>query len=230
MIFFAAETPAQGFDKLSLIGVTLNYNQRTGTYDFRGNHLEEIGKPDLLTSGFVLGKRWRLLPSLRLQLSANINYGSVVDDSLPARYFTSGDVSVFTGTIIHTTFLYGGADADFQVPVAGSPGSLLFLHAGGGGHVVSMDESERTLDSPPAIVQGDNYTVSQLSLSTSLRGGLGFEIILSPRYGFCLDYSLRYWYPVHFEMSRDLFPYNPVHYHERFFSHELNVSLLVKRR
>ena len=224
------DTSAQSLDKVSLIGGTLDYNVRKGTVYLDDDHTEDIGKPSLVTGGFVLGKRWQLLQGLRLQISADIKYGTVVDDTLPASYFNSLNVSMYTPTIIYTTFLYGGCVADFQVPFAITSSGGWYVHAGGGGHIVDMNESERTLDNPPEIVEYDNYPVSQLALSASVQGGLGFEIALSPRYGFALEYSLRYWYPVHYEMSRDLFPVDPMHYHEQFFSHELAVMLLVKRR
>jgi hypothetical protein len=93
-----------------------------------------------------------------------------------------------------------------------------------------MSESESTLENTPRLVANDPYPVTVLSVSPSVQAGLGFELQLSPHLGFGVAYTARYWYPVHYGMQRDLFPYDPQHYHERFFSHELDLLLLVKKQ
>ena len=65
--------------------------------------------------------------------------------------------------------------------------------------------------------------------SGSVHAGLGFEIAITPIFGFAASYTFRYWYPVHYGMHRDLFPWRPVDYRERFLSHEFDIIMLVKR-
>ena len=212
-------------DNLPFFGFSVDYHQRRGYLDFGNDRIEEVRRNDFPAVGILLGKRWRLAPWVRLQASASVKYGSVVDDTLPAILLSD---NTSQETLLRTSFLYGNCLADVQFPFRAAPDGQWFLHAGGGGHVAKAWETE-VLAGNTAQRVADAYLEEHTIFSASVHGGLGFEIAISPRFGFAIEYTLRYWYPIYYGMQRDLFPTASVGYRERFLSHEFDVLFLVKR-
>jgi hypothetical protein len=218
-------------DDLALFGASLDYSERRGYLDFGGNRIEELNGSSLFTAGVMLGKRWKLSRRLRVQVTVDIKYGSVAGDTLPPSAFRDNNgVASFHSTLLKTSLFHGGCIAELHYPVKVAPDGQWFLLAGAGAHLARIRESETLLDNPDVPVSGDPYVEDDhVTLSASIHGGMGFEIIVSPLFGIAASYSLRYWFPVRYGMSRDLFPDRPVDYRERFLSHEFNVLILVKR-
>lgn len=208
-------------DSLPFIDIRSVYHERRGRFDLGGGHSEEVDKKDLITFGAGLGKRWRLSPGLRVQFTADINYGSVVDDTL---YPGNGT----TPTVLTTVLIYGSVLADVQCFLHPRSNDGLFLHAGTGLHVANVHENETYIDDPNQPLM-DPYLVHRTRLSASVHGGLGGEMAVSQTLGFALVYSLRWWFPVRYAATRDLFPMAAIPYRERFYSHELDLQILVKR-
>ena len=228
MINAAATEP---IDNLPLFGCTLDYSQRRGFLEFSGGHTEALDRNNLLTMGVMMGKRWPIGHRMRLQVAADIQYGSTVDDTLgaiPVR--DAGGTVTMQPTLLKTPLFHGGCVAELQYPFKVAPDGQWFLIAGAGAHIARVREREVILGNPQIRVTGDSYVEgSEVMFSASIHGGLGFEIIVSPLFGIAASYSLRYWYPVRYGMTRDYFPYQPIDYRERFLSHEINVIVLVKR-
>jgi hypothetical protein len=218
-------------DELALFGVSFDYSSRSGQYDFGGGRGEEVDKYNLLSSGVLLGKRWKLHRRLRLQASFDVRYGSTSRDTLPPIPLVdeNGGTTV-ASTLLRTSLFHGGLAAELHYPVSVARDGRWFLIAGAGIHAARVRETELLLDDPSIIVDNDPYVEDDhWALSASVNAGLGFEIIVSPVFGVAFSYSLRYWNPVRYGATRDLFPDHPVDYSERFLSHEFAFVVLARR-
>ncbi len=224
-------TGTEPIDNLPLFGLSIDYSERRGFLDFGGNHTESLDRNNLFTGGIIMGKRWPLGHTLRLQIAADIKYGSAADDTLAAIPVTDvNGVVTFEPTLLTTALFHGGCVAELHCPFKVAPNGQWFLLGGGGAHITRIREREEVLGNSQIQVTGDPYVEgNKVMFSASIHCGLGFEIIVSPLFGVAASYSLRYWYPVHYGMTKDYFPYKSVGYRERFFSHEFNIIVLVKR-
>jgi hypothetical protein len=218
-------------DELALFGISIDYSDRTGYYDFGGDRVEKVDKYDILTAGVLLGKRWKLHRKLRLQVSIDVRYGSTARDTLPPILLVDENGGTTTAsTLLKTSLFHGGCAAELHYPVNVARDGRWFLIAGAGAHAARVRETETLLDDPTIIVDKDYYVEDDhWALSASVNAGLGFEIIVSPVFGVAFSYSLRYWNPVRYGTTRDLFPDHPVDYSERFLSHEISFVVLARR-
>ncbi|MBN2036133.1 MAG: hypothetical protein JW768_05265 [Chitinispirillaceae bacterium] len=214
----------EALDNLWFFGVPLQYHERRGYLEFDENHVQRLGKGAVFTKGAEVGKRFRLPYNFRLQVAADINYGRTIDDTLPP--IMVGDSAL--STQLMAVLFYGGVIADLQYPIKVSPDASWYWHAGYGCHLAELGEYE-TINNNPKLRVNDDYLEFNRMWSGSIHGGGGFEIAFSQVIGIAFSYSLRYWYPVHYGMVRDLFLMRPVDYKEKFFSHEIDIVLLVKR-
>ncbi len=230
IVLFSLAPAAAELDFLSnapFAGLSADYSERRGTYDLGGGGTQDVNLNDCITYGITGGKRFPLTPWLRLQVAGVVQYGSVVDDTLPA------GTSVDSAAIVRKMLLQGGIIADLQYPINLSGGKLsrsrFYLHAGGGLHLARIWESEVLLDNQSEAVTGDPALLSpQVMLSPSVHGGIGWEVKLSRTLGLALSYSLNYGDLVHYT-STD-FGYFPlgIPYSERFISHQIDVVFLFR--
>jgi hypothetical protein len=211
-------------DKQWFIGIPLQFHERRGFLKFDDDHVQTLGRGNLFTSGALLGKRFLLLNGYRLQVAASVHYGTTIDDTLPS--ITVGDTALPTQVL--SVLFHGSLVADLQRPMAVSPDASWYWHIGYGAHYAELSEYE-TLNNNPKLKVVDEYLETNRMWSGSIHGGLGFEIAITPIFGFAVSYTLRYWHPVHYGMVRDLFLWRPIDYRERFLSHEFDFILLVKR-
>ena len=218
-------------DELALFGASVDYSERRGYLDFGGNRVEKLNQSNLLTAGVVLGKRWKLYRRLCLQVTLDVRYGSTSGDTLPPIPLVDNTgATIVASTLLRTSLFHGGCAAEIHFPVNVAPDGRWFLLAGAGVHAARVRETETLLKDTNTTIDGDPYVEdSHTALSASVNAGMGFEIIVSPLFGVAASYSLRYWYPVRYGMSRDLFPDHPVDYSERFLSHEISFVFLVRR-
>jgi hypothetical protein len=223
-----AESPA---DNLALFGVSVDYSERRGYLHFGGDRVEELDKSNLITGGVILGKRWKLSRRLRLQVALDVKFGSRSVDTLsPIPLIDITGTPIVASTLLKTSLFHGGCTAEFQYPVKVAPDGQWFLLAGAGLHAARVRETEILLDDTKTPIDGDPYIEgNHVALSASINAGVGFEIIVSPLFGIAASYSLRYWYPVRYGQTRDLFPDHPIDYSERFLSHEISVFVLARR-
>jgi hypothetical protein len=222
-----AESPV---DDLALFGVSADYSERRGYLDFGGGRVEELDKSNLLTGGVILGKRWKLSRRLRLQVALDVKFGSHSGDTLSPIPLSDESGTIVASTLLKTSLFHGGCAAELQYPVKVAPDGQWFLLAGAGFHAARVRETETLLDDTKIPIEGDPYIEDDhVALSASINAGVGFEIIVSPVFGIAASYSLRYWYPVRYGQTRDLFPDHPIDYSERFLSHEISVFVLARR-
>jgi hypothetical protein len=211
-------------DKQWFIGFPLQYHERRGFLEFDKDHVQELGRGNMVTTGALLGKRFLLLNGYRLQVAASVHYGTTIDDTLPG--ITVGDTIL--PTQVFSVLFHGSMVADLQRPMTVSPDASWYWHIGYGAHYAELSEYE-TLNNDPKLKVVDEYLEANRMWSGSVHGGLGFEIAVTPIFGFAVSYTFRYWHPVHYGMVRDLFLWRPIDYRERFFSNEFDIILLVKR-
>jgi hypothetical protein len=221
----AATALAGSLDDLSLLGLGIEMHQRRGNFDFGNDHVQEINRNTLMVTDVRVGKRWRLNKSSRLQVTGLLGFGTVTDDTLPEADFSNGTYK----TTINTKLFHGGLLADVQFPFRVSSDGTWFFHAGGGAHAVQVTESETKIGEPLIRIDDPYLESHGFRYCASIHGGLGFEIAVSQNFGVAFCHSLRYWRPVSYETSRDLFPLAPVRYYERFLSHEVEIQFLVRR-
>lgn len=213
-------------DNLALLGVGISGHNRSALLDFGNNHTQNIDKRDATTFGVMVGKRWGINRAVRLQLSGNFNFGSWADDTLDAIADESGNQ---ISTVVNMDLFYGGIVGEVQFPFTVSPDGSFYLALGGGAHGAYSKEYETVVGSPSTVVN-DPYLETHFTFSGSVHAGVGFEILISRSLGVALTYNARYWNPIAYPMSRDLFPYQKVDYREQFISHEVYFNIIVRRR
>ena len=57
--------------------------------------------------------------------------------------------------------------------------------------------------------------------------GFGLDILISRSIAICLSYSFRYWQPIKGSIEDD-FPLTALPYHETFYSHEIQATMLFE--
>jgi hypothetical protein len=224
MIVSGGIEASEVLDKLWFFGFPLRVHERRGFLEFDEDHLQKLARGTIVTRGAEIGKRFRLPHGFRLQVATTINYGRTIDDTLPR--IMVGDTAL--STQLMAVLFFGSVIADLHYPIKVSPDASWYWHAGYGCHLAELGEYE-TINNNPKLRVNDDYLEYNRMWSGSIHGGGGFEIAFTKLIGIAFSYSLRYWYPVHYGMVRDLFPVRPVDYKERFFSHEIDIVLLVKR-
>jgi hypothetical protein len=206
-------------------GLAADYSLRQGTVDLGSGVTEGINRSDLVTYGIEGGKRFILNPWLRLQVEGVIKYGTANGDTLLAGEHLPVDA------LIQQSFFNGAILGDLQIPIGNSgemSQSHLYLHGGAGLHFTRISETEVELGDPAQTITGDQYPEPpHVMLSPSVHAGIGWETHFSRDFGFALSYSLRYWDPVHYTTTRDEFPLGSP-YSEQFFTHELDVTFLIR--
>jgi hypothetical protein len=232
-VLLAAGTarPEPSIDDLALFGASVDYSERRGYLDFGGGRVEEIGASHIFTGGVMLGKRWKLSKRLRLQVALDVKFGTNSGDTLsPIPLVDNTGTPTIASTLLKTSLFHGGCAAELQYPIKVAPDGRWFLLAGAGLHIARVRETETMLNDTKIRIDEDPYVEGDhTAISASVNAGLGFEIIVSPVFGVAASYSLRYWYPVRYSQTRDLFPDHPIDYSERFLSHEISIVVLARR-
>jgi hypothetical protein len=218
-------------DDLALFGLSVDYSERRGYRDFGSGREDELDLSNLCAIGVTFGKRWHLSRRLRLQVKFDVQYGSSHGDTLPPiPLIDNTGTATIASTLLKTSLLCGGCSGEIHCPVKISPDGQWFFIAGAGVHAARVRETETLLEDNKIRIDGDPYVEDDhVALSASVNAGVGFEIIVSPIFGVAASYSLRYWYPVRYGQTRDLFPDHPIDYSERFLSHEISVVVLARR-
>jgi len=210
------------FDNCFLFGPSCDISERRGYMDYNGA-TEEEPVNTLFSYGGTFGKRWMINQQFRVQISGVLNYGTVIDDTLPP----NTNLGITEPAVVEKRFLRGGLIADLQLPLPVEDLPVrMYLHAGAGMHITWYSESEMLLNNRAETIPNDPYLdSSQTMLSVSAHGGFGGEWHLSPQVGMSLSYTLRYGFPVHYTTFRDIYPFGAP-YSERFITHEIDAVFL----
>jgi hypothetical protein len=197
-------------------GGNLSLNLRSAFYDFDAAGLSQdtVRAPALLT-GFNLGRRYVICPWLRVQLGAIFDFGRLPLDTLQSKYIQS--LSVF----------HLGFEPELQVgvPVKGVMAPYLLL--GGGLNYFRVHEQFHMLDNPRQPVQfSDLKALVAKRWCPSGFAGFGGDLRFSRDWGLSPSLVVRYWRPVAYGYSTDLF--DAVTYRETLLSFTVRLQLIFR--
>jgi len=211
------------FDRMFFGGLNTAFNSRQGNLVFSDQYSQNVNSPNLYTFGVTAGKRFPLSADLRIAIPLSLDYGSLAIDSFYDVNLTNGEV---VDVIKKARYYHTGISPVIQLPFKVNIRANLYLCAGGGVHMLKYLEIMHQLGNPLGRVNSD-FLEHGRAFSLSADAGIGYELIVSKRYGVAFQYNFRYWNPVKYKTSRDgLFLYKPVTYKEKFLTHSFQVLLL----
>jgi hypothetical protein len=206
-------------------GPAILYNLRDGFYDFADiQKSRQAPRNSLLMYGATGGKRFGLNKFMRLQIGLDVAMGSVVDDTLSTTLIGRSTPSPIG--VKHTLYHAGLApELQFYAPMA--DWGLPFVRLGGGLNYVAGVEQMFVLNSD-TLVEGMNpEIVYKNRLNFDVIAGFGFDVLITRSLAICLSYSFRYWQPVLGSIQDD-FPLAGLPYHETFYSHGIQATMLFR--
>ena len=226
LLLFLVSFPAMadGEEDLWFAGLRLSNNQRFCSYELSGGKEQKYQKANLYSYGASLGRQFSFLGNLRLRVPFQIEYGSVIEDTADAVPLDDNSVEQL---YLSVALFHLGIVPELQVSLPVSSDAEIFFSAGGGVHYVRAREEE-TIAGNSSVKINDPYLESSRNFSVSADAGAGFEMKVKDK-RLSIQYGFRFWVPVNYKTRRDLFPYKEISYKEMFFTHSLQVILLVSR-
>ncbi len=199
------------------VGGEFLYNIRIGSYLFESIEKRmDTARTNLLLVGVGIGKRYYIVPWLRLQMEGMFHIGITIEDTLYDFYMDESYCPKYS-------FKHGCFNIGMQIIRPREKISPL-VHLGGGINLLSLEESVVLQDDHKKEV--NYYTgINLRQWSLSLNFGAGFDISLKRNLGLSLIYSYRLWQPVRYKDSRDM-PLEAVDYKETFYTHIFQILLL----
>src|SRR5271157_5398166 len=207
------------------LGPTAIYNIRDGFYDF-----DEIQKSvpvprnSLLMYGATGGKRFGLTKFMRLQIGLCFDMGNVVDDTLSTTLVGKSTLSPIG--VKHTIY-HAGLAPELQFCVPMSSRTMPFVKIGGGLNYVTGTEQMFVLNSDTLVTGMDSETIFNGHWNFDVMAGFGIDLSVATSIKICLSYSFTYWQPVQGSIEND-FPLNGLQYHEIFYSHGVQATMLFE--
>jgi hypothetical protein len=224
--FFLTAASAIGpenLDNAYFLGPTLILNLRNGYDDFSAIQTSvKTPRNDLLMYGAVGGKRFPLNKFMRLQVGLGFDMGSVVDDTLSATLIGRSGPSIIG---VKHTFYHASVSPELQFFAPISEGAVPFVRIGGGMNFVWGNEQMFVLNSDTLVDGMVPQTVYNNQLCFDAMAGLGIDFRITHSLWFCFSYSFRFWQPVQGSIEED-FPLTELNYHEIFFSHGIQLTML----
>lgn len=219
-----ARTPA---DNHYFIAAAIGAHNRDGYLDFGNDRVEYVPRNRLWSIGLSAGKNFGLPLGIRLALPMQFDYGKVVED-------TVSDLTLVDGTspplALYSLMYHLGLEPILQFPFRCAPRIWMYGALGGGVHYVTITEELRLInDAQNRRVEGDFRLEEGSKVSFSAAAGGGIEITMAPHASLFLNYTFRFWQPVHRKTHRDLFPLDAQPYRERFLSNMLSLGILFSR-
>jgi len=224
-LFLFAEM-AQAFiaDSMYFGGFEFSNNLRRGFFKLSGGHTQKQELNDLVMSGISVGKRFRLNDYLRLNIPLSFDYGKSSEDTF--------EVAIEGGTYvtaaIQSSLFQIGTTPALQMPLKVTPEARIVLSGGAGFHLIKYLEEEIETGQQQFKIN-DPYLESSFKAAVSANAGVGFETLMSRKFGISAMYTFRYWKPVSYKTQRDLFPSDPVDYSQVFFTHQILFCILLNR-
>ncbi|MDG5815320.1 hypothetical protein QA601_09535 [Chitinispirillales bacterium ANBcel5] len=225
LILLALRTQGSEFNFSSafiLPGISVSYSNRT---PFR-NHdnidrVEQLTSKKLLSLGALAGKRFPINHKFRLQITADVHYGRNVADTL-------FNVSLTDETIrdlLRYEYIFSAGilpQIQHQLPLQNNANSYFYAGVG----LFYSTYKEKLYDFNQTITIEDSQLSSSSRFSFALKTGIGVEFPVSNKIGGAVVYGIKFWRPVEYNESRDLFPMG-IDYRERFITHSLTIHLLL---
>ncbi len=219
---------ACGFEKIDLCdsfvlpNISVNLSRRSPYRNYDNmDEAERLNQKRLTTFAIMLGKRQAITSALRMQVSAGVESGSAAEDT--AYHVLLNDDTERT-VVRHARFTFLNLIPKLHILLPPNQQGNLFFSAGAGFHYLLLNERKADIENTINII--DNDLLEERSFSISANIGAGFERRLSEKSGIAIVYNLRFWKPVQYTQTADLFPMG-AHYSEYLFTHSFGVSLLL---
>lgn len=227
LLFLSFNSAGFKSDKYYPFGLEISSNIRRGFLHLPNGELDPIEKKQFYLPGIFAGKRYLFNDLLRLQILGSIGIASVNEDtSLEAILLDNGEQEYL---VTRVDYIHVGLEPELQYVLPIDNTTRFIVGVGTGVHYMNMKENEVLMNADQLTYIKDPLLIKDVSFSASGSTRLGLELYLSKRIGLHLGYVFRYWHPITYDYSRDLFLYKSLKYHERFFTHSLQVAILLYR-
>ncbi|MFW6221418.1 MAG: hypothetical protein ACOC4C_03045 [Fibrobacterota bacterium] len=198
-------------------GFSFSYNQRDAYFIFDDiSQQQKLLHEPVILWGVFLGKSYNIGKRFGFQLVGSFDLGNSDDGLFSESAFLSDKYEV------KYRYLRLGFRPDLQYFLPHQNNIHPYLHAGGGIEYVRLDEHFFFADRNQEVSFSDLESIESRTWTFSLHGGVGSSLISRKDWKLGLAYWFMYSNPVNTTVSRDL-PISTVHYHERFFSHMVQV-------
>ncbi|MBN1601589.1 MAG: hypothetical protein JW915_08275 [Chitinispirillaceae bacterium] len=224
IIPMSALNSSRSIHSLFFAGLNCSYSTIESFYYLSGKTYHLPDNSHLFSPEIVIGKRFSFNRFLFLSASAHCSYGLnkydltyplVINNQLSDCHFYKTYLQIGTTSLIH-----------LQLP--GDSKTFFFSVAVGGGiHYSFYKEIEREKNGEKKFVI-DDYLVKHSKPAGSLDLGIYMDIPRSAGKCWCLNYNVRVWQTVNYQVSKDLFPVEPVKYQEFFITHRLGITYLFR--
>jgi opacity protein-like surface antigen len=221
----ASGAQRSALDNAYCFGPAILYTVRDGYYDFTDiQKSRQVSRNSLLMYGVGGAKRFGLNKFVRLQIGLNFDMGSVVDDTLSTTLVGKTTPSPIG---VKHAFSHAGLAPELQFCAPMTDRTLPFVRLGGGLNYVSGAEQMSVLNSDTLVTGMDPQTVYKSPWNFDVMAGFGLDILISRSMAICLSYSFRYWQPIKGSIEDD-FPLTALPYHETFYSHGIQATMLFE--
>jgi hypothetical protein len=224
LFLFAELTQAFIADSMYFGGFEFSNNLRRGFFALSGGHVQKQELNDMAMAGISVGKRFRLNDHLRINVPVSFDYGKSDEDTF--------EVALEGGTYVtaarQSSIFQFGTTPELQMPLKVTPEARIVISAGAGFHLIKYLEDEIEIGQQQFKIN-DPYLESSFKAGISANAGVGFETVMSRKFGISVMYTFRYWKPVSYKTQRDLFPSGPVDYSQIFFTHQILFCILLNR-
>ncbi len=210
-------------DDFVFTGGTVAWHNRYGYTDFGEDRIEYTQNPLLRTQGLLLGKNFPLPFDCRVMMPFWFEYGVVKDGFFENVPLTNGTTP---NLLLKSKMYHVALQPLVQMPLHAESKARPVASAGFGIHYTAFIEEFRPDDGQNIIVP-DSYLEESKTLSFSIAGGGGMEVLFDSRFILSFNYMFRYWKPVRRRTSRDLFPLESIPYAERFLTHSVFIAILI---
>jgi hypothetical protein len=208
-----------------LAGMHLSCNHRYGYYDLSGHlqHREKLAP--VISPGIDFGKRFGLAKYLFISTTVSLSDG-FTKELVPYPFKVNGVDGIRCD--LYKNYLQAGMSSVLNVNVPLELRNVEFSFAAGGGIYYSRyQEKVREHDGQKQWLY-DSYFLKRSKITGCLDIGAFSELPFINKNILCLSYNFRYWQPVRYSASRDLFPVKSITYRERFFTQWLGINILYR--
>jgi len=204
-------------------GLNITQNLRKGNYNLSKGFEQSVRRNNMVSAGVLVGKKYSLFSNLRLQVPFMFDYGVVPEDTLKDVFLSNGGTE---DLLLNSTFYHVGFTPQIQYCMPVTVKGQFYLSGGGGVHYSKIKEKEHVVDQPKVRIINDNL-IEEKTFCFSADAGAGFEVMLR-KFVWAFQYTFRYWKPVKYKFSKDLFPLYNVDYSEHFFSHNFQILVFIR--
>lgn len=206
-------------------GINISRNLRKSNYKLSNGFEQAAALNNMISFGVFAGKKYDFFSNMRFQFPLMFNYGFAEEDTLEDVELSNGETE---DLLLSSTFFHLGFIPQLQYCIPVTNQAQFYFSGGGGLHYTKIKEKESIIDQPEIRIVNDDL-IEENRICFSADAGVGFEFLVK-KIVLSFQYTFRYWKPVDYKMSKDLFPLEPVNYSEYFFSHNFQMLFFIKNR